>query len=253
MENFIKDIEKVIKQAGQIVLKAKEDNITADFKDGRGNIVTKYDKEVEKYLKIELKKILEDSSFIGEEGDFEDNNSTYKFIVDPIDGTYNFYEDFNESAISVGILKNNKPYIGLCYNPYKDEMYVGQVNEGAYLNEKRIHVSNKHLKDGIFFSGSASYYSELKDKTISNYSKLWHIANDYRRLGSAVIEICYVASGKAELFIEERLQPRDYTAASIILKEAGGKITDLDGNELTYDKQSSVIAHNNTDDYIKYL
>ena len=253
MDKILEEIIEVIKVAGNKILSAKNELIEAIYKEGRGNIVTKYDKEIELYLRDELKKIIPNSSFIGEEGDIIDNDNEYKFIVDPIDGTYNFYEDLNLSCISIALLKNNKPYIGVCFNPYVNELFYATKGNGAYLNNKRIYVSNKLLKDGIFFSGSASYYNELKEETIINHSKLFKVANDYRRLGSCVIEMCHLAAGRAELFIEARLQLWDYAAVSLIIEEAGGKISTIDGQELKYDGACSIIASNNKEDYLKYL
>lgn len=253
MEKYLNELIKIVRNAGDIILQAKNELIVAEHKEGRGNIVTKYDKEVELYLKEELNKLLPEASFIGEEGDFIENDSEYKFIVDPIDGTYNFYENLNLSSISVALLKNDEVIISVCFNPYNDEMFYALKDKGAYLNNQRIHVSDKLLKDGIFFTGSSSYYTELKEETILNHSKLFKIANDYRRLGSCVIEMCHVACGRAELFIESRLQVWDYAAVSLIIKEAGGKISTIDGKEISFDKPSSIIASNNKEDYLKYL
>ena len=229
-------------------------NLDIENKDGIGNIVTKYDKLVQEKLNKELLKIVPNASFMGEEDENKkliDNE--YLFIVDPIDGTINFSRDMKVSAISVALLKNNEPVIGVCYNPYSNEMYSAIKGKGAYLNNKSIRVSNKTLKEGIVLCGSAPYYSDLREKTIKIQNKFFKVASDYRRFGAAVLDICYIASGKAEVFFELKLMPWDFAAASLILKEAGGKITTIDGNTIQYKKPTSIFASNNKEDYFKCI
>ena len=254
MENLLEEIKKIVYECGKVVLSADRDSLYIEDKEGIGNIVTKYDKLVQEKLNKELLKIVPEASFMGEE---EDNNEVldkeYLFIVDPIDGTMNFSRDMKASAISVALLKNNEPITGVCYNPYLNEMYSAIKGKGAYLNNKPINVSDKYLKDGIVLCGSAPYYSELRDKTIETQNKFFKVASDYRRFGAAVLDICYIASGKAEVFFELKLMPWDYAAATLILKEAGGKITTIEGNNIQYTKPSSILASNNKEDYLNYI
>ena len=165
----------------------------------------------------------------------------------------NFSRDMKTSAISVALLKNNEPIIGVCYNPYSNEMYSSIKGNGAYLNDKPIRVSNKTLKEGIVLCGSAPYYSDLKEKSVDIQNKFFRVANDYRRFGAAVLDICYIASGKAEVFFELKLMPWDFAAASLILKEAGGKITTIEGNNINYLKPTSILASNDKEDYLEYI
>lgn len=122
--------------------------------------------------------------FIGEESDdYVRKNQTdkYVFIVDPIDGTTNFSRGLKISAISVALLKNDQPIIAVCYNPYLKEIYTAIKGYGAYLNDKKIHVSNKKLKEGILLSGCSPYYDDLRTKSLDIHKKLLLIASDYRR------------------------------------------------------------------------
>lgn len=256
MIELMEEVKKIVSECGRIIIEADKTSLEIDLKDGNNNIVTKYDKLVQNILKEKLMNLIPDSIFVGEEN--EENaksfdTAKYVFIVDPIDGTTNFSRDFKMSAISVALLKNKQPIIAVCYNPYVKEMYTAIKGYGAFLNDKRIYVSDRKLKDGILLSGCAPYYNELRKESLNIQNTLALIASDYRRYGSAVIELCSIASGKAEVYFELKLMPWDFAAASLIIKEAGGKITTINGEEIQYDNPSSILASNMTEDYIKYI
>lgn len=253
---LLEKIKKIVNEYGEIIVDVDRKTLDVELKEGNNNIVTNYDKLVQNILKEKLTELVPDSIFIGEEnGDYTKKFETnkYVFIVDPIDGTTNFYRNLKMSAISVALLKNGQVIIGVCYNPYLKEMYTAIKGCGAFLNNKKIHVSNKKLKDGILLAGCAPYYNDLRKKSLDIQNKLSLIASDYRRYGSAVIELCNIASGKAELYFELKLMPWDYAAASLIVQEAGGKITTINGEEIQYNYPTSIVASNMVEDYIKYI
>lgn len=253
-EEILKKIKQIVVECGKIIIEANYDELDIENKEGNNNIVTKYDVLVQNKLKKELLNLFPNSNFIGEENDdFNNNSNEYTFIVDPIDGTTNFSRNIKMSAISVALLKDNNPIIGVCYNPYTNELYEAQKGNGAYLNGKKICVSNKTLKEGIVLCGCAPYYNELRKESLEIQNKYASIASDYRRLGSAVIEICSIASGRAEVYFELKLMPWDYAAASLILEEAGGVISTLNGEKIQYSKPTSIFASNGIEDYLKYI
>lgn len=244
---LLEKIKNIVNECGEIIINANKNALEIELKDGNNNIVTKYDKLIQNILKEKLTKLIPNSIFIGEENNEDINDieqNKYVFIVDPIDGTTNFSREFKMSAISVALLKDDEPIIAVCYNPYMREMYTAIKGCGAFLNNKRIHVSSKKLKDGILLAGCAPYYDELRKKSLDIQNRLALIASDYRRYGSAVIELCSIASGKAELYFELKLMPWDYAAASLIIQEAGGKITTINGEKIQYTKPSSIMASN---------
>ena len=253
MKDKLDSIKEIVLKCGKLILEADHDNLGEEYKEGNNNVVTKYDKMVENILREELLNIVPDAYFLGEESNNDYKDSKYIFIVDPIDGTVNFSRSLNASAISVALLEDGEVVIGVCYNPYTNELYEAIKGNGAYLNGKRIHVSNKKLSEGLVFSGSAPYYDELRDKSLETLGKFARVASDFRRCGSAVIEICAIASGKAEVYFELKLMPWDYAAASLILTEAGGIATNVKGEKLEYNKPTSILASNNQEDYFKYL
>ena len=132
-------------------------------------------------------------------------------------------------------------------------MYSAIKGDGAYLNGKKIHVSTRNLKNGILLSGCSPYYDDLRKKSLEIHSRFSLVASDFRRFGSAVLEICSIASGRAEVYFELKLMPWDYAAASLILEEAGGKISTINGDTLQYNNSTSVLASNGVEDYLKYI
>ena len=247
-------IRKTIIECGKLVLDANRDNLNIQNKEGNNNYVTEYDILIQNKLKKELLELLPEAGFLGEENDVHKNiDNEYVFVVDPIDGTANFSRDLKLSIISVALLKNGVPYLGFCYNPYVDELYEAKSGHGAFLNGNKIHVSKRNLKNGIVFCGSSPYYDDLRKKSLEIQRIYASIASDFRRFGSAAIEICNVASGKAELYYELKLMPWDYAAAALILKEAGGIIKTVAGDEIQYFNPSSILASNNVEDYFKYI
>lgn len=251
MEKLLKEIKDIVYECGKIILSAETDNLEITPKEGIGNIVTKYDKLIQEKLKKELLKLFPDANFIGEEDELKNSklDDEYTFIVDPIDGTTNFSRDFHFSSISVALLKDKEPILGVCYNPYLNEMFTAIKNKGAYLNDKLICTSNKKLSDGTLLYGTASYYPELRHKALEIQNKLANIASDYRNLGSAVLELCYIACGRCEAYFDLRLQPWDYAAASLIIKETGGIVKNINNKDIQYGSFSSIIATNNLDNY----
>lgn len=238
-------IEKVIKEAGKIMLSAKNKDFKVSEKQGTANYVTEFDVKVQRFLEEELLKILPGATFLAEE-EGEDKNKVgegYTFIIDPIDGTANFTYGVNISVISVALAKDQKTVLGVVYNPYTDEYFFAEEGKGAYLNGKEIKVSKTGAKDALVCIGTAPYYKEtLGEKTAELFADLLFNFGDVRRLGSAAMDLCNVARGAFGAFFEFNLSPWDYAAGALIVKEAGGIVTDFSGKELITYEKSSVLA-----------
>ncbi len=247
MQNgFTKIITPIIKKAGEIMLSATNVEI-AEIKQGDVNYVTFYDKKVQDFLIENLKKAYPNAYFIAEEKD-NDNKALQNdlcFIIDPIDGTTNFIRDYKSSSISIGLFSRGEGIFGAILNPYLGELFTAEKGKGAYLDGEKITVSNKPFSEAIYAFGSSPYYKkELSDKTFNVAKALFLTCTDIRRSGSAALDFCHVASGRIDLFFECRLSPWDFAAGSIIVKEAGGIITDMDGNELDFTKPQSILCSN---------
>jgi len=241
----IETIENIVRECGNIILNAKRNSEMVDEKAGRANFVTTYDKLVQKELEEKLMKAFPEATFVGEEEDVHQSiKSGYAFIVDPIDGTTNFIKDYKTSCISVGLSKDGEPFMGVVYNPYLNEMFTAQKGKGAFCNGKPIHVSKEPLSNGLVLFGSAPYNEELSKKSFELAYAYFDKALDIRRSGSAALDLCSIASGRAELYFELILQPWDYAAGMLIVTEAGGQVTCVDGTMIKYGEACSVLATN---------
>lgn len=236
-------ITEAVKECAAIILNAHDIEAGIEEKAGAANFVTKYDKQVQTELFARLKAILPEAHLIGEEESEHDSaDKGYAFIVDPIDGTTNFIKDYKASAISVGLLKDGEPYIGVVYNPYLDELFSAVKGGGAYLNGRQIHASDKKLSEGLVLFGTSPYSRQLADKTFAYVRRLFDCSLDIRRSGSAALDLCSIAAGRAEAYFELALSPWDFAAGALIVTEAGGIAATLEGQPLVYDKKCSMLA-----------
>ena len=245
MKHDIEAICELMRECGQIVKNADRRNLHVDSKAGHANFVTEYDRKVQDRLRCGLLKTMPDAHFIGEEGSSQAfSPSGAFFIVDPIDGTTNFIRDYHASSISVALVVDGAAELGVVYNPYLDEMFTAQRGRGAFCNGNRLHVSSEPLENGLVIFGTSPYNEELSERSFKLAYSYFRKSIDVRRTGSAALDMCSVAAGRAELFFELSLSPWDYAAGALIVEEAGGIVTDIDGNALVYGRKSSVLARN---------
>lgn len=245
MEQIVSKICALVKSCGRMILQADRENMDIDSKSGIANFVTEYDKMVQAQLRIGLLSVCPEAIFIGEEGEqagFSDHGSF--FIVDPIDGTTNFIKGYHISCISVAYVEDGETEAAVLYNPYLDEMYTAIRGKGAFCNEKPISVSKQPLENGIVLFGTSPYNVELSKKSFEMAYDYCQKALDIRRSGAAVWDLCCIASGRAELFFELQLSPWDYAAGALLVREAGGIVTTVDGGEITLDRPCSILARN---------
>lgn len=237
-------IVEIVKKAGEIYKSAGND-LGIENKGSNVNLVTKYDKMIQDFLIKGLTKIIPDAHFLGEEGD--DNKQLtdgYCFIIDPIDGTTNFIKGFQHSAISVGLAKNKEMFIGVVMDPDLNNIFYAQKGKGAFMNGKPIHTSDCDMQNSLVLFGTCPYEHELAHKTFELTENIFYKAIEVRRGGSAALDICYVASGKADLYYELILRPWDWAGASVILSEAGGIAKTVDNEELDLNQIRSFVCGN---------
>lgn len=241
---MLNKIIETVKEAGKIILSAHNQENTITAKEGKKNFVTKYDVAVQDFLFNELGKSFPEAEFVGEEGENNIASKALRFIIDPIDGTTNFMQDFRCSCISVALCEGNEVIAGVVYNPYTDEIFSAEKGRGAYLNNNKITVSDRLLSDGLALFGTSPYHPENTDATFALLRKVFDFSRDIRRSGSAAYDICTVACGRCEVFFEKGLQPWDIAAGTLILKEAGGKALNYEGGEIDFSKPADVVFAN---------
>lgn len=238
---------QIVKEAGIILKDGYFSEKSVNFK-AKKDLVTKYDVAVENFLKEKFLKEFTEFNVIAEESDNSDIVFDNSIIVDPIDGTTNFVNQVPHTAISVGVYKNKKPYFGVVYNPILDELYEAEIGKGAFLNGKKIQVSKENNFEKALIATGFPYTSgTCKEDLDDVMKKIYTIlpkCQDIRRLGSAAIDLCYVARGTYEAYYEMNLKAWDVSAGIIILKEAGGKISDIKGEEYKLFEDKYIVATN---------
>ena len=242
---ILNEIIVAAKECGQVMLQADRNNFGIKDKAGNANFVTAYDCNIQEMLQIKLAQILPEAEFLGEEEDCRINRKAeYIFVVDPIDGTTNFIKDYHMSCVSIGLIRNGKRYLGVVHNPYLDETFSAISGEGAYMNGNAIHVSSDDLENGVVLFGSSPYNTELAKASFELAYEYFQKCLDIRRSGSAALDLCSIASGRAELYFELILSPWDFAAGALIVEEAGGIVTTVEGDTLLCLEKSSVLARN---------
>ena len=215
---MINQVIEIVKEASKLMTS----DVTITQKGSHSDFVTSADVNVQHYLEEHLLKLLPGSVFLGEEENKQALEGEFIWVVDPIDGTSNFIRDLGASAISVGLVKNGAPYMGVIYQPYRDEMYYAERGKGAYMNGKQIHVSENDFKHSHLCAAASLYNKDLAQPCFNIIQKVYYQSDDFRRFGSAAVEMAYLAAGRIELFFEIRLFPWDVAAGIVLIKEAGG-------------------------------
>ncbi len=238
-------LEKIIEavRGAQKIYKSAHGDLGIKEKSSGVDLVTQYDGEIQKYLFGELEKAVPGCSFLGEEGSGnKELTDGYCFIIDPIDGTTNFVKGFQHSAISVGLAKDRELIAGVVLDPDLDNLFYAEKGKGAYLNGSKIHVSDCRMKDSLVLFGTCPYEHELAQKTFKLTEQVFYNCLEVRRCGSAALDICYVAAGKADLYYELILRPWDFAGATVILREAGGICKTCGGNDIDLTKIQSYVC-----------
>ena len=212
---------------------------------GPGDFVSSADKRTEKILIDELQKAHPDYGIVTEEtGIINKSNMKNRWIIDPIDGTMNFLNSIPQFAISIGYEEEGEIKCGVIFNPIMNEMFCAEKGNGAYLNNKRIRVSNKKkIKDALLVTGGPKGLSKIKEKIFSEYIKISKKVSNVRKFGSASLDLAYVACGRFDGYWQRELNYWDVAAGVVILKEAGGFV-DFFEEETAMPLKRNIIASN---------
>ena len=252
-EKICKAIEAAAAEtAGFIIREAAQFDANRTEIKGFNDFVSYVDKGSEKALVEKLSAILPEAGFITEEGSSAKKGEKYCFVIDPLDGTTNFIHGLKFYAISIALLEDNEPVVGVVHVVGGNEVFTAWKNGGAWLNGKRINVSAATKLSNSLVATGFPYYDFAR---LDNYMQLltWLCKNTrgIRRFGSASIDIAYVACGRFDVFFEYGLHPWDVAAGVIILREAGGRISDFSGNEKNLSGAEIIAA--NSDIYPEFL
>lgn len=213
-------------------------------KEGVNNLVTEADHAAEAAILSVIKKNFPDHQVLAEETGEHIRDSNYKWIIDPIDGTVNFAHGIPLCCVAIAIEKDDEIIMGAVYAPVLNELYFAEKGGGAFLNEKKISVSNEtSVLQSCLVTGFPYTYINMVNGPLEVFSRLIRRGIPVRRLGSAAIDLCWVASGRFDGFYEHKLEPWDSAAGYLIVEEAGGKVTDHEGKKFS-PYQHRIIATN---------
>lgn len=220
---------------------------------GISDYVTGVDKGISDYLCQRLKEEFPDVYFISEEEDYDFEEAKRYWILDPVDGTTNFMHKLKLSAVSLGYYEDGEIRAGVIYNPDSGELFWAEKGKGTYLNGERIYCStHSKLEDCLGLMEFNPYFKEDREAALEHASKIYSACQDIRTIGSAAVELAYIACGRCDVFLGRYLKPWDFAAGAIIVAEAGGKLSDLNG-EIHIDRLNQHIVAANAMVYDEFV
>ena len=232
------------KQAGSILMQHFGKISSIKRKSTDIDLVTIADTESESFILDKIKTAYPQHHIISEESVMLNNNSDYRWVIDPLDGTTNFVHNLPIFAVSIGIQYNKKTVAAVVYNPAAHKCFYANKNGGAFLNGKPIHTTSTNtLSNSLLVTGFPYIHDHRWEKGFEHFKDLYGRTQGIRRLGAAALDFCFVAMGRFDGFWEFGLQPWDVCAGALILEEAGGKVTDWDGSPMPFSGEK-VLATN---------
>lgn len=246
---MIEEMQNAARKAGEIML--DRDGLTIETKGTKENLATNADRKVELFLKRELMDILPESSFLGEEGG-RSGDGAGEWMVDPIDGTANYARDLRVSTISIAFREDGETKYGIVYQPYTKEMFWAVKDGGSFMNGESLSVSNRPIGNSMFCTSWSAYDKSRANMCFRISERIFPVCEDIRRFGTAAYELSLLAQGKVDIYYEPGLQPWDFAAGALILREAGGICGAVLGPE-PYDREGPFIAANSRSgfEYVK--
>ena len=229
-EDYLKAAVEIAREAGAILREEFDKPLQISYK-GDVDLVTQADKRSEAAIVKRLTEYFPEHAIAAEEGSGHESasQSEYRWHVDPLDGTTNFAHGYPCFCVSIGLALRDTVIAGVVFNPYYDELFAAARGEGATLNGKKIHVSNVQTLTTSLLCTGFPVHKRLANPNIHYYWDFTLCSHGVRRDGSAALDLAYVAAGRFDGFWEFGLKPWDTAAGVVIVEEAGGKISDLDG------------------------
>lgn len=242
MSSYLENAITIARGAGAILDEFAAQRIGFELK-GEFDLVTAADKASEKFVVAELKRLYPDHAVLAEEGGGQETGSEYRWYVDPLDGTTNFAHSFPSYNVTLGLEKNGEMIAGVVFNPFSNEMFTAERGGGAYLNGRRIQVSKAtRVNDSLVATGFPSRQRH-QNINIHFYYQMAMMTHGVRRAGAAALDLAFVACGRLEAFWEFGLNPWDMAAGILLVEEAGGRCSDMEGGPAGLKKQH-VLADN---------
>jgi myo-inositol-1(or 4)-monophosphatase len=221
---------RLAREAGAIQKSRYETGFAIGAKSRPVDLVTEVDHACEEHLVVALLRERPDDAVLAEEGRGTDRpDARFRWVIDPLDGTTNFAHGYPRFAVSLGIEHEGEPAIGVVYDPLLDECYHALAGGGAFRNGKPIRVSRETVFDRALLATGFAYDKRENDDNLPEFRAVLKTARELRRDGSAALDLCYVACGRLDGYWEHKLKAWDVAAGGLIVREAGGRVTDRSG------------------------
>lgn len=240
----IEELEALLKKAGKLFA---DRNAAAHTREkGVADYVTEVDFAVQQFIRRRLEELYPEVQFLSEEKSNEEiDKDGLVWVLDPVDGTTNLIHDYRASVISLALMQKGSVVLGMIYNPYTDELFSAQKGEGSYCNGQKIEVSGAETMEKCLIAiGTSPYYKEMAEENFKVFQAIFKDCQDIRRSGSAALDLAYVACGRIEAYFERNLKIWDYAAGMLLVREAGGRVTDYRGNDADTEMISNITAAN---------
>ncbi len=247
-ETMINKIISISKEAGSIIRDGFGSKLDLEYKSNITDFVTNIDKASEKTIIDFIKKEYPTHNILAEESGIEKKNSEYTWVIDPLDGTMNFAHGLPIFSVSIGVMKNKEIIAGVIYDVMNHTVFSSEKGSGAFQNGKNINVSeNSEIEKSLLVTGFPYNIKDNPDFAIERFNKFVTTARGVRRLGSAALDMCYVANATFDGFWEVTLNAWDICAGHLLIEEAGGKVTDFNNQVINYQKHNGLqlLATNN--------
>src|ERR1700680_4237271 len=240
--DFLPAMAEIAREAGALLMDYFRQHVKVEYK-GDADLVTVADRNSEALIRERLREQWPSFDILGEEGGLQDTGSDYRWYVDPLDGTTNFAHGFPVFCVSIGLDYKGNRIAGVIYDPTRDELFAAELGGGAYLNQERIHVSKTaNLAECLVATGFPSH-KRHKNPNIFFYHQITLHTHGVRRAGSAALDLCYVASGRLDGFLEFNLNPWDTAAGVRMVQEAGGRVSDFKGGPFQLDSRETLASN----------
>lgn len=250
MSPSLLDLETLARQAGEIIRNGFEPRpgygrrLTIEHK-GDIDLVTEIDRQSEQHIIAEINRRFPGHGIYAEESGNNSNGQRSVWYIDPLDGTINFAHGVPIFAVSIGYEEDGELQLGVVYDPSRDECFSAQKGNGAWMNNEPIHVADQeNLIDSLLVTGFPYDVRTNPDNNLDHHARLMKETQGVRRLGSAALDLSYVASGRLDGFWELQIEPYDIAAGVLIAREAGAFVTNASGNPLKMGKAMSILAAN---------
>lgn len=238
----LNEIEVLARQAGEILRKGYGQDHQVSHK-GEIDLVTEIDQQSEAFLMGEIRSRYPQHAIVAEESGGLSGDNAHRWYIDPLDGTVNFAHGIPIFSVSLAYVQDGAALLGVVYDPMRDECFSAEAGKSAWLNGKPLHTSNtKALEQSLLVTGFPYDIRTHHQTNLELFAKFSLVSQGVRRLGSAALDLCYVAAGRFDGYWEMRLSPWDLAAGALIAKEAGALVSDLQGGSNYLQPPYSILA-----------